>query len=116
MEKSNFVLSEFMLLLSGMAILTILFVIIYKILKQMSIFQGPAAVIVAICVSLLSLIGLSRFFVISDVAYKSTENRHDITLDFILLPYTALALAIILVSFLSFVSRIFKNHKINKSS
>ncbi len=115
MESSTLVLHEFMLLLSGIAILTILFVIIHKILKQMSIFQGPAAVIVAICVSLLSLIGLSKFFVIADVACKTTENRHDITLDFILLPYTALALAIISVLLLSFGSRIFKNHRMNKS-
>ncbi len=115
MERPIFVLHEFMLLLSGVAIFTILFVIIHKTLKQMSIFQGPTTVLVAICVSLLSVIGLSRFFVIADVACKTTENRHDITLDFILLPYTALAFAIILVLLLSFVSRIFKNHRMNKS-
>ena len=114
MERSIFVLHEFILLLSATVIFTIIFVIIHKILKQMSIFQGPAVVIIAICVSLLSVIGLSRFFVIADVACKTTENRRDITLDFTLLPYTALALAIILVLLLSFVSRIFKNHKINK--
>jgi len=115
MEKSIFALHEFILLLSGVAIFTILFVIIHRILKQMSIFQGPTAVIVAICVSLLSVIGLSRFFVIADVACKTTENRRDITLDFILLPYTALALAIILVLLLSFVNRLSRNHRMNKS-
>jgi len=114
MERSIFVLHEFILFLSATVIFTIIFVIIHKTLKQMSIFQGPAAVIVAICVSLLSVMGLSRFFVIADVACKTTENRHDITLDFILLPYTALAFAIILVLILSFVSRISKNHKMNK--
>ena len=115
MERSIFVLHEFILLLSGMAIFTILFVLINKALKQISIFQGPAAVIAAICVSLLSVIGLSRFFVIADVACKTTENRRDITLDFILLPYTALALAIILVLLLLFVNRISRNHRMNKS-
>jgi len=114
MERSIFVLHEFMLLLSGMAIFTIIFVITHKTLKQMSIFQGPTTVLVAICVSLLSVIGLSRFFVIADAACKTTANRHDITLDFIILPYTALAFAIILVLLLSFVSRIFKNHRMNK--
>lgn len=114
MERSIFVLHEFILFLSATVIFTILFVIIHKTLKQMSIFQGPAAVIVAICVSLLSVIGLYRFFVIADVACKTTENRHDITLDFILLPYTALAFAIILVLLLLFVSRISRNHKMNK--
>ena len=115
MEISIFVLHEFMLLLSGMAILTILFVIIHRILKQMSIFQGPAAVIMAICVSLLSVIGLSRFFVITDVTCQTTANRRDITLDFILLPYTALALALILGLIFMLVNRISRNHKMNKS-
>ena len=115
MKESVHIFPQLLLLLCCAATFTILFVIIHKILKQMSIFQGPVAVIVAICVSLLSVMGLSRFFVIADVACKTTENRHDITLDFILLPYTALALAIILVLLLSFVSRIFKNHRMNKS-
>ncbi len=115
MERLIFVLHEFILLLSGVAIFTILFVIIHKTLKQMSIFQGPTTVLVAICVSLLSVIGLSRFFVIADVACKTTENRHGITLDFILLPYTALALAIFLVLLLLFVNRISRNHRMSKS-
>jgi len=115
MEKSIFVLHEFILFLSGVAIFTIPFVIIHKVLKQISIFQGPAVVIVAICVSLLSVIGLSRFFVITDVACKTTENRRDITLDFIFLPYIALALAIILLLLLLFVNRISRNRRMNKS-
>ena len=115
METSNFILNEFILFLSVAIIFTLIFVIIHKTLKQMSIFQGPAVVIIAICVSLLSVIGLSRFFVIADVACKTTENRRDITLDFILLPYTALALAIILVLLLSFVNRLSRNHRTNKS-
>ncbi len=114
MGRSIFALHEFILLLSGMAIFTILFVTIHRILKQMSIFQGPT-VIVAICVSLLSVMGLSRFFVTADVACKTAENRCDIALDFIFLPYTALALAIILVLLLSFVSRLSRNHRMNKS-
>ncbi len=115
MERSIFVLHEFILFLSATVIFTIIFVIIHKTLKQMSIFQGPTTVLVAICVSLLSVIGLSRFFVIADVACKATENRHDITLDFILLPYTALAFAIILVLLLLFVNRLSRNHRMNKS-
>ncbi len=115
MERSIFILHEFILLLSATVIFTIIFVIIHKTLKQMSIFQGSTTVVVAICVSLLSVIGLSRFFVIADVACKTTENRRDISLDFILLPYTALALAIILVLLLLFVNRLSRNHRMNKS-
>ena len=115
MERSIFVLHEFILFLSATVIFTIIFVIIHKTLKQMSIFQGPVAVIVAICVSLLSVMGLSRFFVIADIACKTTENRHEITLDFIFLPYIALALAIILVLLLLLVNRLSRNHRTNKS-
>lgn len=114
MERSIFVLHGFILFLSATVIFTIIFVIIHKTLKQMSIFQGPTTVLVAICVSLLSVIGLSRFFVIADVACKTTANRCDITLDFIFLPYVALTLAMILVLLLLFVSRISRNHKMNK--
>lgn len=114
MERAIFVLHEFMLLMSGIVIFLILFVMIRKILKQMSMFQGPTVVIVAICVSLLSVIGLSRFFVIADVTCKATANRRDITLDFIFLPYTALALTIVLGLLFWFVNRISRNHKMNK--
>ena len=114
MERAIFVLHEFILILSGVVIFTILFVMIRKILEQMSMFQGPTVVIVAICVSLLSVIGLSRFFVIADVTCKTTANRRNIILDFIFLPYTALALAIILVLLLLFISKTSRNHKMNK--
>lgn len=114
MERPIFVLHEFILLLSGVVIFLILFVMIRKILKQMSIFQGPTALVMAVCVSLLSVIGLSLFFVIADMSCKTTTNRCDITLDFIFLPYVALALAMILVLLLLFVIRISRNHKMNK--
>ncbi len=114
MERPIFVLHEFMLLLSGIVIFLILFVMIRKILKQMSIFQGPTSLVMAVCVSLLSVIGLSRFFVTADMRCKTTANRCDITLDFIFLPYVALTLAMILVLLLLFVNRISRNHKMSK--
>ena len=115
MERSIFVLPEFILFLSATVIFTILFVIIHETLKQMSIFQGPAAVIVAICVSLLSVIGLYRFFIVPNVTCEITANRCEINLDFILLPYAALALTVILILFLLFVGRISRNHRANRS-
>jgi ABC-type uncharacterized transport system permease subunit len=115
MEKQIFAIHEFILLLSGAVIFVLLFVVIYKILKQMSIFRGLTSAIVAVCVSLLSVIGLSQFFVIADVACKTTANRRDITLDVILLPYTALAIAVILSLILMIFNRIFKNHKMDKA-
>jgi len=90
MENQNFALNEFVLILFVATIFAILFIVVYKILKQIPIFKGFTSVVVSICVSLLSLIGLSRFFVISDVACEASANRRDITFDFILLPYAAL--------------------------
>jgi len=118
MERSFSVLYEFMWFLSGTIIFVVLFVTTLKVLKQMSIFQGTTAVIVAICVSLLSAIGLSRFFVITDATCKTAANRCDITLDFILLPYAALALSILLILLLWLISRISRNrrdHRANES-
>jgi len=114
MENQNFALNEFVLILSVATIFAILFIVIYKILKQISIFKGFTSVVASICVSLLSLIGLSRFFVISDVACETSANRHDITFDFILLPYSALIIAVILVSLLLFVSKVLKNQRTKK--
>ena len=115
MGKTIFMSNQSMLFLSGVVIFVLLLVITHKILKQMSIFRGTKTVIVAICVSLLSIIGLSRLFVITNANFSTTPNRCDITLDVIFLPYTALALTVILVLILLFINRTFRNHKMDRT-
>lgn len=117
MEKSASTLQEFTLLMSGTIIFVLLFVTILNVLKQTSIFRGATAVVVAICVSLLSVIGLSQFFVITEVSCETELNRHrfNFDLDFILLPYVALALSVLLILLFRFMRMIFRNNKTKHS-
>ena len=117
MEKSASILQEFTLLISGTIIFVLLFVIILNVLKQISIFRGTTAVVVAICVSLLSVIGLSQFFLITEVSCETEENRHrfNFDLDFILLPYVALALSVLLMLLFRFVRTRSRNNKTDSS-
>jgi len=114
--ENQLILNEFILILSVAAIFVIISIVIYKTLKQMSIFKGFTSAVVSICVSLLSLVGLSRFFVISDVACEASANRRDITFDFILLPYVAFVIAIILTALFLLASNISKNKREKKRS
>ncbi len=113
MKESINIFPQLLLLLCCVATFTILFVITLKILKQYSIFKGMTAVILALCISLLSVIGLSRLFIVADVTYEAAENTYkiDFTIGIILLPYTALGLAILFVILFRFVIRKFWNRR-----
>ena len=117
MEKSASTLQEITLLMCGTIIFVLLFVTILNVLKQTSIFRGATAVVIAICVSLLSVIGLSQFFVITEVSCETEVNCHSFNfdLDFILLPYVALALSVLLILLFRFMRRIFRNNKTKHS-
>ena len=114
MENQKIILSEFILLLSVAAIFIVIFIVIHRVLKKTSFFKGFTSVVVSICVSLLSLAGLSRLFVISDVVSETSVNRRDITFELILLPYSALVIAIILVVLLLSISNISKREQEKK--
>ena len=114
MGNQNFILSEFVLLLSVAAIFIVIFTVIHRVLKKTSLFKGFTSVVVSICVSLLSFVGLSRLFVISDVVSETSANRRDITFELILLPYSALIIAVILVALLLLVSNISKHKREKK--
>lgn len=117
MENSVFQLHKPMSLLVVAIILVILFVTILSALKKIEIFRSGTRIILSFCVALLSVIRLLRFFVIKNVSCKTAVNNHkfDISFDFILLPYAVLALSVLLILFFQFISKIFKNHKENKS-
>jgi len=61
MEKPLLTFDGFTSLLTGIVILVLLFVTILEVLRQVSFFKGPTSVVVALCVSLLSVISLCRF-------------------------------------------------------
>jgi NADH:ubiquinone oxidoreductase subunit 5 (subunit L)/multisubunit Na+/H+ antiporter MnhA subunit len=113
MKESIHIFHQLLLLLCCVATFTILFVITLKILKQYSIFKGMTAVILALCISLLSVIGLSRSFIVTDVTCEAAENTYkiDFTIDIILLPYIAIGLAIFFAILFRFVVRKFWNRR-----
>jgi len=109
---------EPILFLALAAIFILLFVVISKVLKEVSFFKGNAAVIIALCVSLLSIIGFSQLVAGGD-GLREVNNkggRAGNILEFILLPYTVLGIAIILLLFIAFIAKIFRGEKVKKYS
>jgi len=100
------------------SIFVILFVTILKVLKEASFFRENTAVIVALCVSLLSLIGLSHLVAGGDGFQEVTNNegRTGGILDFILLPYAALGIAILLLLLLRFIAKLFRSERVKRYS
>ena len=76
-------------------IFIILFVIIFRVIKSMLDLNGTGSFILSACVSILAIMGMTRYM--------------NDTIDVILLPYAAMAIAILLLLFLSVIVRYFKN-------
>jgi len=74
----------------------ILFAIILRTLRHIPLFDGSNPVVLALCVMLLCMVGLHGVFVqpVSTEAAPADDARR--SLDFLLLPYTAMALAMLL--------------------
>lgn len=89
-----------------MAVFLIVLLVSFESLKKMSVFGQRTAFIVAVCVSLLSILGLVRFMETPKAAPQTAQNEPGvyINLDFILLPYAAMALAIILTLLLRWIA------------
>ena len=114
--KDVLLFSELMSLVSVCAIFIILFTTISMVLKQASFFNGKISAVVTLCVSLLGIIGLLRFFRVGDVTYNVSEksDSQGTNMDIILIPYAALAVAILVMSLLLFLSRIFRKRSKKK--
>ena len=101
------ILPEIMLVLSAVAVFAILFVTILKVLREAGFFKGRTAVLIALCVALLCIVGLSEFVVPNGLhggPEPTVKTRG--TLDYLLLPYVALAVAILVSHLLVFASKI----------
>jgi|WetSurMetagenome_2_1015567.scaffolds.fasta_scaffold361482_2 hypothetical protein len=88
------------------AMFFIIVITIYKVLQKASFFgSGTLSALVAIAVSLLSVLGLIRFISpeagVDDVSYNSVDKNTN--LDFLLTPYIALGITIIIVLLLKFI-------------
>jgi hypothetical protein len=101
------ILPEIMLVLSAVAVFAILFVTILKVLREAAFFKGRTSVLIALCVALLCIVGLSEFVVPNGLhggPEPTVKTRG--TLDYLLLPYVALAVAILVSHLLVFASKI----------
>jgi hypothetical protein len=117
MKEYVLAISEPTFLLCVGAIWVIIFLTIWKVLKQ-TLFKGNTAVIVALCVSLLSVISLSQLIAGGGDIQEVNNNggRGGNILEFILLPYTVLGVAIILLLFIAFIAKIFRSERVKRYS
>ena len=116
MQESILIIAEPMLVLAVGAIFVLLFATILKVLKETSFCKGATAAIMALCVSLLSVIGLWQFLLPSGEGHALAEKgkRFGIGLDFILLLYAALAIAILSMLLLLFLNKLFRKRSKEK--
>jgi nitrate reductase gamma subunit len=116
-------MKEYVLAISGpifllciVAIWGIIFISVWKALMQMSLFNGITAVIVALCVSLLSIIGMFTFVAGRNELQEVNGNGSSTggSLNLILLLYAVLGIAILLLFLLRFIGKIFRSEKLKK--
>jgi uncharacterized membrane protein len=100
-----------MLVLCVMAIFVVLFATILRALKEMSLFTLGTSIVVALSVTVLCLIGLHHFLVSGENDKIASRHAAEIVgqtgIEIILLPYAALAIAILLCLLLLGISIIF---------
>lgn len=91
------------------AVFLIVFVTTYHVLKNMRLFESAGAFVLAGCVALLSMLGMLQFTATPSPASAQPQPTvgHNIYVEFILLPYAALAVAIVLTTLLAWISRRF---------
>jgi phosphotransferase system glucose/maltose/N-acetylglucosamine-specific IIC component len=85
-----------LVVLCAVPVFVILFVIILRTLRQMPLFDENNPVVLAVCVTLLCIIGLHHVFVQPAGTEAATADDAHRSLDFLLLPYTAMAMAMLL--------------------
>lgn len=114
MEKSLLALNESFLPLVGIAIFVLVWVVVHRILKEVPFFEGKAtAAIVTTCVSLLSVMGMFHFLGAGVGPHSVSEKAggQGTNLDFVLLPYALLGVAIVLLSLYLYGARLLRRGK-----
>jgi len=108
MQEPIHIVSGGLAVLALVAVFTIVLVVAYRVLKEMSFFGRTGNWVVACCVALLSVVGCVRSFGGSEPSTGSSgrPTGTNAPFDFILLPYVALPIAIISVLLLSFVLKL----------
>lgn len=111
MENSILIFDGSIFILTAAGVFVLLFVAILHVLRQYSSFGHVTAVVAALCVSILCMIGLKHFLLsgegIPTVVPYATKSDNQTGIEIILLPYIVLAIVIILVVLLLGLAKIF---------
>jgi membrane protein implicated in regulation of membrane protease activity len=99
-----------MWLLCALPIFVILYAAIFGSLQRSAMFGKNAAIAVALCAALLCVLGLYETFVRPGNAGETGASREDTGFAVLLIPYAALALAILAVLLLLFVRKVLAHH------
>ncbi len=109
MEKLILTLNEPLLPLAGIVIFVIIWVVVYRTFKEAQFFgsQAPTATI-ATCVSLLAVMGMFNFLGagVEPNSVSEKTGGEGTNLDFIILPYAALGITIVLLALYLFGSKL----------
>jgi hypothetical protein len=114
MEKLLLDINDTTSILAGIAFFFLLLVIFFRILKEVPFFESKAAAaIAATCVSMLSVMGMFHFLGVGVGSHSISEKAggEGKNLDFILLPYAALGIAIVLLSLYLYGTKLSRNGK-----
>ena len=96
-------------LLIGIAIWAILFAVILEVLKKASPFESWTCYVLAACVSLLSVIGMHRMLAGRPTGAENQGGGEPFS--FLLLPYAAMGISMLLVLLLLFLRKISRLRK-----
>ena len=95
-----------MFVLCALPIFVILFAAILASLQRSAMFGKNTTIAVALCATLLCMFGLYETFVRPGNANETDASREGAGFDFLLIPYVALALAILTMFLLLFIRKV----------
>jgi hypothetical protein len=105
-------LQNIMLVVFGAAVFVIVLTTVHRTLQK-TLFQGRTATLMALAVSALCIVGMYQFLGAPDDSSRGPEtgNQTNVTLNYLLLPYLVLTVAILLSQLLLFASKILPHDK-----
>lgn len=95
-----------MWLLCALPIFAVVYAAIFASLQRSALFDRNATIAVSLCTTLLCMFGLYGIFVRPADTNETVAGERDTGLDFLLIPYAALALVILSVLLLSFAQKV----------
>ncbi len=92
----------------------IIFLTVWQVLRENGLFGRRIAAVVALCVSLLCLVGVYQWL-FAKGGHRNTNDSSETNLNLLLLPYAALAVALITVLLFMFFRKAFQDRGLKRS-